>query len=149
MNYVVIVILLVLVVGIGLLLLQALSWAGKPDLAAIDLDEPGRLVVRPLGPMRWIGFHGPVDVPLSSVQGAEVAARTGPPEGFRLLGTGIPGQMYAGRFRSHGEQRFFLVGKAKQVLVITLEDQPFSQVVLQVADPDASAAAVQAAVGRR
>jgi hypothetical protein len=149
MNVVIIVVLLILVIGIGALLLQALRWAGKPDLAAIDLDQPGRLVVRPLGPMRWIGFHGPVDVPLSSVERAEAAARMGAPVGFRLLGTGIPGQMYAGRFRSHGEQRFFLVGKAKQVLVLTLEDQPFSQVVVQVADPGSAADAVQAAVGRR
>ena len=96
---------------------------------------------------------GQVEVPLSHVRGAAVRPREEARKESGVLrtpGTSLPGKVREGTFRSaSGDRQFWAVRRADRVLVIDLQDEPYSRIVLEVADPEAVAARIQAARGNR
>jgi hypothetical protein len=56
--------------------------------------------------------------------------------------------MTAGTFRSGGEKDLWMVGPAKEVLVIELHDEAYRHVIVQVEDPHAAVEALKAAMRR-
>ena len=103
---------------------------------------------------RVLALKSELAVPLSHVKGAEVS----PPEVRKrwgnLLrahtpGTDLPFVKMAGSFMFlDGEHAFWDVRDPDRSVVITLEHERFARLVLEVDDPEATAAAVNAAVGR-
>jgi hypothetical protein len=88
-------------------------------------------------------------IPLSAVRNLEVApARSVPRTGLRLPGASIPGIIRAGSYGTGVKRDFWLVRRAEQVLVLDLEPgQPYRRVVLQVADPERTAAELRPKIG--
>lgn len=55
--------------------------------------------------------------------------------GFRLPGTNIPGVLTAGSYYQHKEWAFWDVHDPEKTIVITLKDERYQKLVLEVADP--------------
>jgi hypothetical protein len=113
-----------------------------------------RLVARIQGFDRVLALKSELAVPLSHVKGAEVS----PPEVRKrwgnLLrahtpGTDLPFVKMAGSFMFlDGEHAFWDVHDPEKTVAINLAHERFARLVLEVADPEAVAAAVNAAVAR-
>jgi hypothetical protein len=79
-------------------------------------------------------------VPYPSIVEVEVRSKDDVDRGWFRVGTSLPGRYQAGRFRNrHEPWSLWLVGKTNRVLVITLRDHQFGQIVLQMDDPDQAA----------
>ncbi len=68
--------------------------------------------------------------------------------GIRLPGTNLPGVLTAGTFYQHDGAVFYDVHNPEQTIVLELEHEHYRRLVVEVADPAASVAAVNAALGR-
>ena len=85
-------------------------------------------------------------VPLAHVVEAKVEPVAGKP-GWKMWGTGIPRGFSAGKFRSQGKSEFWVAHQKQAALVITLRDESYSRIVLQVENPQAAAEMIKAAAG--
>ena len=124
----------------------ATSFAG-PNLAAIGVHDD-RLLVRPVGLVRFWALSRGVDVPITSVIDVGVHDRKGLLRGWWAPGTYLPGVMTAGTFRSRGDKDLWMVGRTDKVLVIELTGENHRHVIVQVEDPEAAVAALKAAMFR-
>ena len=89
-----------------------------------------------------------IAVPLTSVRGADVAeaeAARGP-RGLRVGGTAIPHRLYAGRFWRPGERTFWNVHDPARAIAIELDGDPYARLVVEVADPAGTVAAIRRAL---
>ncbi len=125
----------------------ATSFAG-PHVAAVGVTPDDRLLVRPVGLMRVWALSSGIDVPVSAIVDVGVSPRKGLVKGWRAPGTYLPGVMTAGTFRRHGEKALWMVGRAKEVLVIELHSETYRHIVVQVEDPHAAVEALRAAINR-
>ena len=107
-----------------------------------------RLLVRPVGLVRFWALSKGIDVPMTAVTDVGVSKRKDLVLGLRVPGTHLPGVMTAGTFRSHGERDLWMTGRAEHVLVIELHDQKYRHVIVQVEDPEAATEALRAAMNR-
>ena len=55
--------------------------------------------------------------------------------GFKAPGTGIPGVLTAGTFYRHGQKVFWDVHHPDKTIVITLKDESYNQLVIEVEQP--------------
>jgi hypothetical protein len=85
-------------------------------------------------------------IPLNHVVGASVQPVSNK-LGFKVAGTGIPGGLKAGWFRAKGENEFWLAHKRTEALEITLRDEKYARLMLQVEDPQATAETINAFIG--
>ncbi len=108
------------------------------------------LVVRFTGwDVAWALRRG-VRVPLHHVTGTRIGARAEELRtlSLRLGGTYLPGVIAAGLYRSKGGGRqLWSVRRAAEVLVINLRDERWDRLILEVPDPAATAALIEAARG--
>ena len=125
----------------------ATSFAG-PNLAAVGVSPDDKLLVRPVGLVRVWALSKGLECPVTNITDVGVSERKGLVKGWRFPGTHLPGVMTAGTFRSHGEKDLWMVGRAKEVLVIELHDQPYRHLIVQVEDPHAAVEALRAAMNR-
>ncbi len=116
---------------------------------AIDVGA-GALAVRFTGwDVVW-AFRRGVRVPLHHVSGAHVGARAEELRtlSLRLGGTYVPRVIAAGLYRSKGGGRqLWSVRRSVEVLVVDLRDERWDRLVLEVPDPAAAAATIEAARG--
>ena len=119
-----------------------------PTMAAIGISPDDRLLVRPVGMVRVWALSKGIEVPVTSMVDVGVSPRKGLVRGFRAPWTYLPGFMIAGTFRSKGEKDLWMVGRAKEVLVIELFDERYRHVMVQVEDPHAAVEALRAAMHR-
>jgi hypothetical protein len=125
----------------------ATSLAG-PNLAAVGVSPDDQLLVRPVGLVRLWALSKGHECPITAISDVGVSERKGLVKGYRFPGTHLPGIMTAGTFRSHGDKDLWMVGRAKEVLVIELHDQPYRHLIVQVEDPHAAVEALRAAMNR-
>jgi hypothetical protein len=125
----------------------ATAYAG-PNLAAIGVTPDDRLLVRPVGLVRLWALSKGVDVPLTSVVDVGVSKRKELAKRWRAPGTHLPGVMTAGTFRLHGDKALWMVGPAKDVLVIELTGEAYRHLIVQVEDPHGAVEALKAAMRR-
>jgi hypothetical protein len=95
-----------------------------------------RLRVTRSGIARWLG--GSVDVPVDHVVSAAAADRRDARRlwmGIRVAGIQLPGVMTAGIFRRDGELSWWDVRRGIGAIVLTLRDERFARVVVEVDDP--------------
>ena len=133
-----------LAVAVGGVVIGALVATTTADDQAKVTVEAGRLTVKPLGMMALWSLSGGVDVPISAMVSAAAVDRSSVPRGFRAPGAYLPGVVCAGTYRQRGSKGLWMVGRAKQVLDIELQGEKYKRVVVQVADPAATADAVHA-----
>lgn len=125
----------------------ATSFAG-PNLAAVGVSPDDQLLVRPVGMVRVWALSKGLECPVTNITDVGVSERKGLVRKWKTLGTHLPGVMTAGTFRSHGDKDLWMVGRAKEVLVIELHDQPYRHLIVQVEDPHAAVEALRAAMNR-
>jgi len=114
-------------------------------MAEIDVSDE-MLTVRLHGREVVWALRRRVAVPLTRVRGARLdpaAARA--PRGFRWPGSRLPGVITAGTFVRKGGRDFWSVRDPTKAVVIALADKPYARLIVQVADPQATVAAIEAA----
>lgn len=67
--------------------------------------------------------------------------------GFKLIGADIPGLFAAGTFYYHGDVVFWDVRDPSKAVIITLDHEWYKQLIIEVADAEATVARVRAAIG--
>ncbi|MCU1370262.1 MAG: hypothetical protein JWO77_1456 [Ilumatobacteraceae bacterium] len=139
------ILLAVVLVLLGGIIVTSLS---GPNLAAVGVSPDDELLVRPVGLVRLWALSKGLDCPVTAISDVGVSPRKGLVKGWRLPGTHLPGIMTAGTFRAHGDKDLWMVGRAKEVLVIELHDQPYRHLIVQVEDPHAAVEALRAAMNR-
>jgi hypothetical protein len=85
-------------------------------------------------------------VPLANVVEARAVPEAGKP-GWKLIGTGIPRGLSAGRFSKDGRVSFWVARQRAPAVVIELRNDKYASYVLQVEEPEAVAARINAAIG--
>jgi len=120
---------------------------GGADQADVQVDG-AELVVTPVGMMKVWALSSGVRVPLADVAAARAVDRATLPLGFRAPGSYFPGVVCAGTYRKVGSKGLWMVGRSRLVLDLELRGERYQRVVVQVADPVASAATVERACGR-
>ena len=114
--------------------------------------QDGRLIARIEGLDQVLAFKSELSIPLAHVKGAavslpDVRRRWRNPLRIRLLGSDMPYVVMAGSFVFlDGEHAFWDVHDPDRTVVIELDHERFAKLVLEVEDPQATAAAVNAAV---
>ena len=109
------------------------------------------LTVHVTGIDRIFALRSELTIPLEHVLGAakdEDEARCWY-HGVRAPGTNIPGLITAGTFHQQGERIFWDVHHPDHAVAISLCDESFGKLVVEVDDPDATILAIEAAISRR
>ena len=109
------------------------------------------LLVHVTGADRVFALKSELEIPLAHVVGAaggEEEAR-GWYHGVRAPGVNIPGVITAGTFYQHGESVFWDVHHPERAVAISLRDEKYGKLVIEVDDPGATVRAIEAAVSAR
>ena len=119
-------------------------------MAQIELTED-TLVVHVTGADRILALRSQLVVPLEHVVGAarDEEEAKGWYHGVRAPGTNIPGVIAAGTFHQHGDRVFWDVHHPEKAIAISLRDERYAKLVVEVEDPDTTIAAIETAVRRR
>jgi hypothetical protein len=109
------------------------------------------MIVHVTGADRIFAFRSELAVPLEHVLGAARDEEEAHHwyHGVRAPGTAVPGVITAGTYHLHGESVFWDVHRADKAIAITLRDESYAKLVIGVDDPDATIAAIHAALGER
>jgi hypothetical protein len=80
-----------------------------------------------------------LEIPLAHIRGA----RRDPKavhgwKGWKAPGTYVPGLITAGTFYLHGERIFWDVRNPENAIVVDLDDDTYSQLIIEVEHPDAT-----------
>ena len=114
--------------------------------------QDDRLVARIQGLDKVLALRSELSIPLAHVKGAtvspaEVRRRWRNPLRAHVPGTDMPYVMMAGSFLFlDGEHAFWDVHDPDRTVVIELDHERFAKLVLEVEDPQAVAAAINAAI---
>lgn len=101
----------------------------------IEINDD-QLVVAPQGINKLTSLQDSITVPLSHVKNATIDNEVlNEHKGFRGPGTSIPGY-WAGTFTKEKEKTFFNIKKGNKPVVINLEKERFTRLVLGVDQPE-------------
>lgn len=118
-------------------------------MALVELTSD-TLVVHVTGMDKLWALKSRLEVPLQHVIGVEVR----PAEvnnwwrGIRLPGTYLPGVVTAGTFYRSGEWVFWDVHNPDKTIAIHLDHEHYARLVIEVDEPDVTAAAISRAIRR-
>jgi hypothetical protein len=117
------------------------------DLSVAD----GKLVLHVHGADKLWAFKSSLEIPLQHVAGirADPSIAYGWWHGIRMPGTSIPGVITAGTFYEDGKRVFWDVHNPDQTVVIDLLDECYNELIVEVAEPEAAVALVQAVLPMR
>jgi hypothetical protein len=89
-----------------------------------------------------------LEIPLKHVSGVRADPETAREwwSGIRLPGANLPGVIKAGTFYSHGQRIFWDIHHPDNGIVIELADDRYNELVVEVDDPAATVAQIQAAM---
>ena len=108
----------------------------------------GNLLVRVIGLDRLWAFKSSIEVPLHHVTGiradSEIVKVLN--HGWKFPGTSIPRVITAGTYYKDGKRTFWDIHNPKVAVVIDLREERYHQLVVEVENPDAAVAMVQAAL---
>jgi hypothetical protein len=89
-----------------------------------------------------------LEIPLAHVRAAAVAPAGIKPWGIRAPGTSIPGRYRAGTWRGSGTKEFWNVRDDEKALVLDLDGDEYTRVVIETAEPNEVVAAIESAMDR-
>ncbi len=114
-------------------------------MTTIDLTET-TLIIRPQGWHQLWALKRRLEIPLAHVRGARVDPETARGrKGVRMPGTHLPGVLTAGTFYRREGRAFWDVRDPEKAIVIDLTNDWYTKLVLEVAEPRATAAAIERA----
>src|SRR5438270_13949229 len=117
-------------------------------MAQVRIDKEA-LIVEIEGLDKLWALKSRLEIPLVNVRGAtNDPGMMKEPKGIRAPGTHVPGVITAGTFHIDGERIFWDVRDATKAVVIELDDQRYSRLVIQVDDPRATVALIDHALAR-
>ncbi len=118
-------------------------------VADIEIDG-ATLFVHIRGSDKFWALATKLEVPLAHIAGVDIDVSDAHSawHGLRMGGTNLPGVITAGRFVQHGQWTFWDVHDPSKAIAIRLHDERYSRLVIGVEDPQASAAAINSALGR-
>jgi hypothetical protein len=108
----------------------------------------GSLVLHVKGADKLWALKSSLEIPLQHVAGirADPSVAHGWWHGLRMLGTNLPGVITAGTFYHDGKRVFWDVHNPENTVVIELRDERYSELIVEVADPNKTVEAVRAAL---
>lgn len=116
-------------------------------MTTIEISS-GDLIVRIEGLDRFFACKSEIRVPLAHVTavGSGTATARNASRPSRMVGTNVPGILRAGTCYERVGRVFWDVHKAERAIEIELKDDRYAKLVIEVADPAASIAAIRAAI---
>jgi len=114
------------------------------DLAIAE----GKLTLHVRGADRLWAFKSTLEIPLVHIAGvrADAEIARGWYHGIKAPGTNVPGVITAGTFYQDGKRIFWDVHHPEKTIVISLHDERYSQLVVEVDDPDGAIKLIQSAL---
>ena len=105
-------------------------------MADVEISD-GELIVRVQGFDRLFALKSELRVPLKHVVGAESGQDAAGKwfHGIRAPGTSVPGVIVAGTFYWHGDCAFYDVHHPEKAVAITLRDEKYQKLIVEVDDP--------------
>jgi hypothetical protein len=115
-------------------------------MAQIEI-EGQTLVVRLTGFHKLWALKDRIEAPLKHVTRVEANVDDlGGPKGMRLPGSHFPGLITAGSYRGKNGWDFWDVRRPEKVIVIHLSGERYNRLIVEVADPAAAAAMIEATI---
>jgi hypothetical protein len=108
----------------------------------------GKLTLRVHGADKLWAFKSTLEIPLVHIAGvrADPEIARGWWHGVRMPGTNIPGVITAGTFYQDGRRIFWDVHNPANTVVVTLRDERYDELVVEVSDPPAALKMIQDAL---
>jgi len=108
----------------------------------------GKLTMRVQGADKLWAFKSSLEIPLVHIAGIRVDPEIAHAwwHGVRLPGTSVPGVITAGTFYQDGKRVFWDVHNPTNTVVITLRDERYDELVVEVANPEAAVTMIQDAL---
>jgi len=118
-----------------------------PAVTEVEISD-GNLVLTVKGADKFLALRSHLTIPLRHITGvrSEPDALRTVDKGWKIAGSGIPDVLRAGTFRSYDGRVFWDVHQAGHAIVITLSDESYAELVVDVEDPDAAVSRLQAAL---
>jgi hypothetical protein len=119
-------------------------------MTRIEINED-TLAVHVQGLDRLWAFKSELRIPLAHVSGAAPAEEEARQwwHGLKVPGTNIPGVITAGTFYEREGRVFWDVQNPERAIAITLHDDRYAKLVIEVEDPATEIAGIQTALGAR
>jgi len=117
----------------------------------VDLSiSGGNLVLHVHGADKLWALKSSLEIPLAHVAQirADPSIARGWWHGLRMPGTNIPGVLTAGTFYKDGKRVFWDVHNPDNTIVLELRDERYNELVVEVADPNATMAMVKSVLPR-
>jgi hypothetical protein len=115
----------------------------------VDLSiAEGKLTLHIRAADKLWAFKSSLEIPLLHIAGVRADPETagGWYHGIRMPGTNVPGVITAGTFYQDGRRVFWDVHDPEKTVAIDLHDERYSQLIVEVADPDAAIKLIQSAL---
>jgi hypothetical protein len=112
----------------------------------VDLSiYEGKLILHVRGADKLWAFKSSLEIPLEHIAGirADSSVAHGWWHGIRLPGTNLPGVITAGTFYQDGKRVFWDVHNPDNTVVLELHDERYTELIVEVADPNAAVALLQ------
>ena len=108
----------------------------------------GKLTLNIRGADKLWAFKSSLEIPLVHIAGVRADPETarGWYHGIRMPGTNVPGVITAGTFYQDGRRVFWDVHDPDKTVAVDLHDERYSQLIVEVADPDAAIKLIQSAL---
>ncbi|MGI8991539.1 MAG: hypothetical protein ACR2I2_18405 [Bryobacteraceae bacterium] len=113
--------------------------------------EDGNLIINVQGADQLWALKSRLIIPLKHITGVsyEPEIARGWWHGFKLPGTQVPGVITAGTFYRHGEWTFWDVHNPENTIKISLKDEHYQNLVVEVKDPEKAIAEINAGLGEK
>jgi len=107
----------------------------------------GKLTLHVRGTDKLWAFRSSLEIPLVHIAGvrADPEVARGWYHGIRMRGTKVPGVITAGTFYQDGKRVFWDVHHPEKTIVIDLRDERYSELIVEVDDPDKAIDLIQKA----
>jgi hypothetical protein len=107
----------------------------------VDLSvSDGKLILHVRGADKLWALKSSLEIPLAHISSvrADASVAKGWYHGLRMPGTNIPGVITAGTFYQDGQRIFWDVHHPENTIVIELRDERYSELIVEVPDPQAA-----------
>ena len=121
-------------------------------MTEIEITESS-LIVHVKGVDKILALKSQLEVPLSHITGVEIDPGVEQEfnswfTGLKAPGTGLPGVIKAGTWYTSNGKVFWDVHNPHSTVTITLADETYNRLVIQVADPASTIAEIEDAIRR-